>query len=295
MNKSVNENFLEEEVEYEEVPEDQITDADEVLEEIEGEIEEETRQVEEAIAAMSEVEKRIEQANLYKAVLNAQLFAPNSARPEIIRAVDREFKDFVRTRLEVLLGIRPEGQRPGQKTAGQFSDEEVQAIKALVGRLIAKGQAQAPANPQINQVQAPTPRVTQVQTRQVPVPAVQQVQAAPQQIETQQVAPRMVKRVVSRKVNGQAVQSKPVASSRSRRPKSNNVATVTGEDLSQAVNPAMPPRKMPSQAQMDMMNANTAARNAGGASPQTPFTETATTAGMGQGALNLALNTILKR
>ena len=90
---------------------------------------------------------RIEQAKLYEALLNHQLFAPGSARPEIIKAVRKEFKEFIQFRLEVLLGIKADG-KPGHTGHAQsiqvkspFSDEETVALKDIARKLVEKNQA----------------------------------------------------------------------------------------------------------------------------------------------------------
>lgn len=262
--RNPNNNFLEEEIEYEEVPEDQITAADEVLEEIEGEIEEQATQARETMKALSEVEKRIEQANLYKAILNTNLFGPGSARPEIIKVVDREFKEFVMFRMEVLLGVKSEGQRPGAaaQAKSQFTDVEVTALKDLARRLTTKAPA---ANPTVNQISAPAPSVNQVSA--TPAPSIQPVQSdTPYQQDEPQKQVRMVKRVVKRTVNGQPAAPAPVKNGRRR---SNNISEITGQDLSQAVSQARPPLPMPRQSQINAMNAEQAEKNARGGAQAT--------------------------
>lgn len=271
MNKTPNNNFLEdEEIEYEEVPEDQITDADEILEELEGEIEAESKASAQTLKALSEAEKRIEQANLYKAILNSSLFAKGSARPEIIKVVDKEFKEFVMFRLEVLLGIKSEGQRPGQATAvkSPFTDVEVAALKDIARKLAAK---QAPTAPVHNQV-APTPVINQVAGGQDT--SIQQIHGE-EQSEPVVTAQKMVKRVVRRTQGGQPVTKK------SSRAKTDNVSAFTGQDLSQARSTVKPPLPMPSNAHMNALNAEQAAKNARATGSTSP-------------ALATALNTLLK-
>jgi hypothetical protein len=259
MNKTPNNNFLEEEIEYEEVPESEISPEDEVLEEIEEEIEVADRVARETMKALTEAESRIEQANLYKAVLNTSLFAKGSARPEIIKRVEKEFKAFVMYRLEVLLGIKAEGGVSGtsQQSAVAvnmpFSQSEVAALKDIARKLVAK-QAPPPAVQQ-----AAVPVVTPVAAQeQVPVGQVGEEQE--EAYEEPQRPVRMVKRVVKRTVNGQqqAPAKKP------RRPRSNNVSEVTGQDLSQARSEARPPVPMPSASMMNAMNADLAEKNARG-------------------------------
>lgn len=242
--KGPNSNFLEDDVEYEMVPENELTDADIILEEFD----EEDQAAEETLTALTEAESRIEQANLYRAVLNHNLFSPNSARPEIIKRVRREFQEFTLYRLNVLLGITPDKGRPGavQQATSVFSQEEITALKAIASRLTKKEQVTKVA-PQINQVTASAPRLNPVEIEDMP---------AVQAVQPQQTGTRMVKRVKQRP----AGQQKPGG----RRQKSNNTSVITGQDLSQAVSTERPPAKMPSQAHMDMLNAQQADSNARG-------------------------------
>jgi len=263
------------------------TMAEEVVEEFIEEVVEEYLEEE---TVLSEAEARIEQANLYQALLKAQLFTQDSARPEIIDAVSKEFKSFIVSRLETLLGIRPEKQQLAE-VVSPFSPEELEALKQLASHMISKksSQPQAPAAPV-----KPTPTVTPV-TRSAPTqqaaPArVQSVQARPAQpvqkpaprpaAPVQQQAPpppqpqaqtevvngkKIVRRVVRRVVQGptqaqaQLPQNAPVTDSR------NQNVSIEGVNYAQAVNTLRPPLPMPSQAHIDMMNANTAEANAKGA------------------------------
>lgn len=258
MSKTPNQNFLddEEEIEYEEVPEDEITDADEVLDEVEEEIQSSSRATQQISKAFSEAEKRIEQANLYKAILNSNLFGKGSARPEIIKVVDKEFKEFVMYRLEVLLGIKTEGGVRGAQpvqAALPFNQSEIAALKDIARKLVAR-QGPTAAAPQVA-----TPTIQPIMGNQEqtiePVTEDQEQEEAPQR----QV--RMVKRVVSRTRNGQPVQAKP---KRAPKPKTNNVSEITGQDLGQASLPERPPVRMPSASMMNAMNAEIAEKNARG-------------------------------
>lgn len=238
MKKNVNNNFLEEEIEY--VDDDST---DEFVEELVEEVEEEADEVDQASSVINEAMKRIEQANLYKALLNHQLFAPGSARPEIIVAVRREFKQFILSRLEVLLGIKPEAvQSPSKATRSDFSDEELSAMKGIARRLIEKDKASA------------SPSVVPVN---VPQPKVQALEASIRDYEAEEQAP--VKRVVRRVVK-KARQPESAPKTASRRKKSANLSS-TGEDLSQAVAVERPPLGMPSIETMNLMALQQASSN----------------------------------
>lgn len=260
MSKTPNNNFLddEEEIEYEEVPEDEITDADEVLDEVEEEIVQSSRATQQISKAFSEAEKRIEQANLYKAILNSNLFGKGSARPEIIKIVDKEFKEFVMYRLEVLLGIKSEGGVRGAQpvqAALPFNQSEIAALKDIARKLVSRQGPQAAA-PQVA-----TPTIQPIMgSQEQTIEPVMEGEDEEQQLANPPRQVRMVKRVVSRKVNGQP--QAPVK--KSRKPRSNNVSEITGQDLSQASNPARPPVPMPSASMMNAMNAEIAEKNARG-------------------------------
>jgi hypothetical protein len=269
---NLNNNFLEddENVEYT----DDESAADEIIEEIEEVIEEEAADAENTASVLNEAVKRIEQANLYKALLDHDLFAPGSARPEVIAAVRKEFKGFILVRLEILLGIKPEAPK-AQQTIVQspFSPDEVTALAALAKRMIDKKDTNQPT-PQVQVVQPPTPKIQALQTQAAP--QVQTIQTQPEPVQPKRVVKRVVRRVV-RKANGELVDASeqvapatPAAKKpRAKRDKTNNTSVFTGEDLGQAQSPERPPMKMPSQAQMDMMNAQQAESNARGASRAT--------------------------
>jgi hypothetical protein len=275
MNNRINNNFLEEEIEYEEVPEDEVSPTDEILEEIDEDYAGQLKQNQQTNSVLAEAIKRIEQAKLYEALLNHDLFAPGSARPEIIKAVRKEFKDFILLRLEVLLGIKQSSEQgTPEPTTSQFDQTEVSALKGIAQKLIARD-SQASNNPSVNTVAVPQPKVNKLQTKTAPVINPVEVQE-PELTQNTVVAKKMVKRVVRRTNPDQSQVSQP-----KRRQRSQNVSVHTGQDLSQATNPARPPVAMPSQSQMDMMNAKQADSNAR-ATAQT------------SGALAKAITTVLK-
>lgn len=177
---------------------------------------------------LNEALKRIEQAKLYEALLNHDLFSEDSARPEIIEAVREEMNTFILSRLEVLMGMRTE---ESTVTVSPFSDQEVAALKALAARALSGPAKTTPTAPVINPVAAAGKTASRGRGKRSQ--ATEQVAVAP-------VAPPP-------------------------REKSGNVSTHTGEDYSQAINTARPPLKMPSQMEIDMMHAKQAAQNAKGA------------------------------
>jgi hypothetical protein len=191
---------------------------------------------------LSEAVKRIEQAKLYETLLKHQLFGPGSARPEIIAVVEKEVKAFILSRLEILLGLKREGIAitPTQQSL-PFSKEQIEALEALANKLISRteGERPAPAAPVLNPVayaNSVAPTVRTVGTNQV-AQAAQQVQPAPKR-----------RRARSNNVSQMAVQ------------RADGSMVNVEQDYSQAVNPKAPPLKMPSQAHMDQMNAQQAAK-----------------------------------
>lgn len=185
---------------------------------------------------LTEVMKRIEQAKLYEALLKHDLFGPGSARPEIIRAVKKEFKDFIHSRLEILLGIRTEQVSP-QSAPSPFSEEEVMALKAIAARLTSTKKANpTPTGPVINTVMGSS--ATRIEVPQVKVDDNGATDALRYTAGPQKKKPGSKKRT-------------------------ENSSELTGQDYSQAVNPRQPPKKMPSQAEIDQINARTATINSG--------------------------------
>jgi hypothetical protein len=269
----VNKNFLEDDTQY------QDSDTEEVIEEIVEEVEEESEEAAATSKVMNEAMNRIEQAKLYEALLNHQLFAPGSAKNDIVKIVRKEVKDFVQFRMEVLLGMRADGKvgshmQGGQRGSGpsQFTDQQVSALRGIADKLISRG-----AQPTINTVSVMQPQVQELSMPREP--QVQEVEEAqPQQTRTVRTVTRRVVRrngeIVSESSSPAPAQQRQGPAPKNKpREKTNNLDPKTGQDYGQAALPSKPPVAMPSQAQMDMMNANLADKNLRGAS---------TTGGLGQ-------------
>jgi hypothetical protein len=182
---------------------------------------------------LNEALRRIEQAKLYEALLNHDLFGEDSASPEVVDAVKAEISEFIQTRLEVLLGIRPEPTEASYQS--DFEEEEVIALKALAARAL-----QGPQRPTYAQPTQPT------------------------------ITPVTMPSKANKRGKGKRQEEVPVNPPRQ---KSNNTSAMAIErpdgtkeiieqDYSQAINPNNPPLKMPSQAIIDQMNAQQAANNA---------------------------------
>jgi hypothetical protein len=106
---------------------------------------------------MSDVEKRLEIASYYRLLLRENLFDNDS---EAGATVLKEVRGFIKDRLQVLLGLKAEKVAvvaPAQKL---FSDDQLQALKALANKVLKKPDlvapaAEAPKAPGIRQVKGP--------------------------------------------------------------------------------------------------------------------------------------------
>ena len=78
---------------------------------------------------MSEVEKRLEMAQYYRLVLNDTIFndPPN---PEVADRVENEIREFVRSRMALLVGVGSEPKKVAE-TVSSFSEEETLALRTL--------------------------------------------------------------------------------------------------------------------------------------------------------------------
>jgi len=147
---------------------------------------------------MSEVEKRLEMAQYYRLVLQDTIFndPPNV---EVADRVEGEIREFVRSRMALLVGVGAAEKKP-EPVVSQFTDAEVLAIrtlaqpevvsalKALAAKVLKKPEIldakplQAPAKPKapareptLKKIVRPAPSVEAETTRTVRSPA----QAAP--------------------------------------------------------------------------------------------------------------------
>lgn len=216
---------------------------DDVMDEALGYAEEE----EQGQSILNEAIERIEQAKLYESLIKHDFFAPGSARPEIQTRVTREIRGFILERLEILLGIKApktDEVRVHYQAVNQFDEEEVDALKEIAGRLIQKArnsgttysepqvkQFHSPqSEPQVNRVAPNAPKINQARTQQAPKPAQRQATKQPQQpaVPLAQMTPE--ERLAS------------------------------GIYKPQAVSKTNPPKAMPSQMQINAMNAEEVAK-----------------------------------
>ena len=107
-------------------------------------------------SVLSEAVLRMEQANLYKTILDHSIFAEGSARPEILQMVESEFKSFAEDRLSTLLGMK----EPTKAQVQIFTDSEVQVLKSFAGKIVDKvapstQAAYVPPKPIVTKIGAP--------------------------------------------------------------------------------------------------------------------------------------------
>lgn len=122
---------------------------------------------------MSEVEKRLELASYYKLLLNNPLFDIDN---DAAQSVQQEIRDFIRSRLEVLVGLKQDVKVI--QSALPFDDKEVVALKSLAAKVMGKPSLlQEVKKPTLNKVSVPA---AQPQSKTAVTPTkVQTVKAKP--------------------------------------------------------------------------------------------------------------------
>lgn len=151
---------------------------------------------------LEDVELRLEVATLYRALLKDRLFTEQT---EASRAVEARVRSFVKGELKTLLGL----QAPKKEQPQLFSPEEIEALKAIAGKVLSKPSQPAPA----------------VAVR--PEPTVKTVVSAPKPT----LRPKEVKKPIKTKAEA-AVAAKPEAKKAPAGPKVvKETTTKTGEKL----------------------------------------------------------------
>jgi hypothetical protein len=112
---------------------------------------------------LDEVERRLEKAHFYRMLLKHQLISSDSN--EAIE-VENEIQDFVRERLSVLLGIKPEPIHANIEVQAMFNPDEVEALRAVAAKVLNR--------PTIVQAQAaapkPAPTIKPLENKPAPAP-----------------------------------------------------------------------------------------------------------------------------
>lgn len=207
---------------------------------------------------VNEALRRIEQAKLYESLIRHDFFAPGSARPDIQEKVTSEIRSFILERLSQLVGILPENKQPVQAPREElpWDAAQIEALTSLASRLVEKTAA-ASASPQrtssepvvkVFESKAPTPPPMVMHTkppvppRKAPVPVRPTHQAKP--------APNLTKK-------------EPLPEGITIDPATGNPVTNEGITLykGQVRNKQRKHLKMPSQREINMLNAQLAEKN----------------------------------
>jgi hypothetical protein len=104
--------------------------ASEILEEVEERV-----AVKKEKSSISPALLRLEQGKLYQMLIEHDLFADIDAHPQAIENVQNELKDFITSRLEIMLGLRTEKESVVIRNDSVFSQNEIEALKALAKKL----------------------------------------------------------------------------------------------------------------------------------------------------------------
>lgn len=150
-------------------------------------------------AQMSEVEKRLEMAQYYRLLLNESLFDSPSS-PDVAERVENEIREFVRSRMSVLVGVGTEQPKQVQL----MSKEEADLLRQL-------------ANPEVVRV------MKELAAKLLKKPAIMDFKPKP--VEEVKVAPKVMKEPTLRKVPRIGV--KP--SAQAARQAESNVITISGD------------------------------------------------------------------
>lgn len=83
---------------------------------------------------------RLEQGRLYEMLLNHNLFEGTSAHPKAVANVERELKTFIKERLEILLGLKPDPKIIKNQTQNipyefPFNELEITLLKQALSRM----------------------------------------------------------------------------------------------------------------------------------------------------------------
>lgn len=105
----------------------------EVEEEQEEESEEESDE-----SVMDDVEKRLEIASFYQALLKNPLFNGSRNKGSGATVVEKEVRSFCRTRLEILVGLKQEVKVAPVVAISQFTQEQAETLIAIANQLLAK-------------------------------------------------------------------------------------------------------------------------------------------------------------
>lgn len=144
---------------------------DSLVESFEGAVEEETyteEELEDDPDLIFNARMRLEQGRLYEMLLNHNLFEGASAHPKAVANVERELKTYIKGRLEVLLGLKPDPKivkQAPQQVAHElpFNDLEITLLKQVLSKMT-KGATEKKEEPS-----SPKPVAVQQETKIKPL------------------------------------------------------------------------------------------------------------------------------
>lgn len=96
---------------------------------------------------------RLEQGRLYEMLLKHDLFAEVDSDPRAIANVQRELKNYIQERLEVLLGLRPDPRLVKAQVEQNlpFNSLEISLLKSVVSKMSGGATERPEANKQVKQ------------------------------------------------------------------------------------------------------------------------------------------------
>jgi hypothetical protein len=152
---------------------------DHIVEQFEQAVDEETyteEELEEDPELIFNARMRLEQGRLYEMLLNHNLFEGTSAHPKAVANVERELKSFIRTRLEVLLGLKPDPKIVPQKQQAvavqlPFNELEITLLKQVLSKMTKGATEQAESKPEQKPVEEKKQAIKPLSIAPVPPPA----------------------------------------------------------------------------------------------------------------------------
>ena len=206
-------------------------------------------------STVNEAIKRIEQAKLYESLLKHDFFAPGSAREEIQSKVTNEIRDFILERLTILVGLKePESKKHQQQLP--WDAVQIESLTSISNRLVDK---------KSNSVSAPAQPVVRQFVNNTSQPQVNVAQAMQQSIPDQPKT-KMVRRRKEQPVAAQTPGKSAIPPGMKTDPSTGLPISDSGIVLyaGQAQNKKKPATPMPSQTQMNNINATQVQRESAG-------------------------------
>jgi hypothetical protein len=142
-------------------------------------------------AILSDASLRLEQGNLYKMVMNSDLFHNSGYDEKAVANVTREIRNFAKERMEIMLGMRQEPSKEAAFPAGSFpfNSLEVEILKMLAFTA-SKGASQEAEPFAVTATQPVRKTTLNAITAKSPVrPQPQQPKAAPKPLQKSAAAP----------------------------------------------------------------------------------------------------------